>query len=533
MTNTKSLFQNFLTIAKNKPNNIALFYEGKKITYNGLLKKVYRIASYYKQIGLKQDDLITLVAPNTPEAIAAFYAASMLNIKIHLLHPLTLENRIINEIKKAESKLLITVSLFLNNYPNILKLKLPILVLNPASSLNIIKKFGFNKINKKALETYRENKKIAKYDKIKKYYEKISKYNSKKGRIYLSSGGTSGEPKTIELSDYAILSLIEDAPSILNCKEEDIPNKIMLGALPMFHGFGLVMGILTLLSYGGKIFLLPKFHTKPVIKALNKKQLNILIGVPIMFEALLKNEKFNGKGLKNIEVAFVGGDFISPSLLTRFNTRLKENNSSGLLLEGYGLTETVTVLSVNTIANHKEGSVGKPLNSVKVKIVDEYNHVLPPFAKGEIVISSPTLMNRYVNSPSPFIKIDGDKYVKSGDLGYLDQDNYLYFISRIKRVIKKRGFNVFPLRIEKYISSLSYIDECAYLSKTNDKEEVTYMFIKPFNENDNLALESKIREEMKNNFETYEMPDKIIITRDFKKTNVGKIDYNYLLTLLD
>ncbi len=527
-----NIYHNIEYIFEKYPDNTAFYYQGKKIKYKELQQMVLRIGNYFEQLELKKDDVITLVAPNTPEAVACFFAASMLDLKIHLLHPLTLEKNLIKELKEKNSKLFITVSLFLNGYRNILKMDIPIFVLNPASSLNFIKRFAFNKINKNQLIIYNQNKKINKYDDFKEVEVNIKDYSSRKGRIFLSSGGTSGNPKTIVLSDFAILSLISKAPEILGISEEEISHKSMLGALPMFHGFGLVMGVLAVLNFGGAVALFPKFNTKPVIKVLKQKRLNMIIGVPIMFEALLRNPSFNNKMLKELDVCFIGGDFISPSLLERFNTCLKNNGSSALLLEGYGLTETVTVLSVNTIQNHRDGSVGKPLSGIDVKILDENNRILPSYEKGEIAISGDTLMQGYLNELDPFIYINGKKYVKSGDIGYLDADNYLYFINRKKRVIKKRGFNIFPLSIEKYVSSLANVKECAYLSKNNGKEEVTYLFISPENNVELKTLKEEILNSLKSEFQAYEIPDNIVFENNFKKTNVGKIDYVYLESLI-
>lgn len=528
MNANNNLFMNFYQSVKENGNRVAIFYQDKKITYKELLDKVYRVAAYFQSINLKKDDLITLVAPNTPESVACFYAASMLDLRIHLLHPLTNEKTLVKELKDKKSKLLISVSLFLNNYKNILNLDIPVFVLNPASSLNFVKRFAFKQISKKELKTYFENKKIHKYDNYKTLYTKARDYDCKKGRVYLSSGGTTSLPKTIVLSDFAICSLIQKTPSILNIDLEEVKKKKMVAALPMFHGFGLVMGVLALLNYGGTVALLAKFNTKPVIKLIKHNKANFLIGVPVMFEALLRNPTFKGKMLKNIDVCFIGGDFIAPSLLERFNNRLNEYGSKALLLEGYGLTETVTVLSVNTIKDHRLGSVGKPLVNIEVVILDDNNNILSPFEKGEIAVTGDTLMDGYLEGHSPFVRIKNKKYVKTGDIGYLDEDNYLYFVSRKKRVIKKRGFNIFPLAIEKYVSSLEYVKECAYLAKNNGKEEITYLFVSLEKEISQKEAQDKIISEIKNNFQAYEVPDHIMFETAFKLTNVGKIDYTAL-----
>lgn len=524
---SKTIYENFLLQVNNRKNNDCIYYEGKTISYNKFNSLIDKVSAYFTSIGLKEDDLITLVAPNTPEAIACFFAASKLNINIHLLHPLSIQENILHEYKDKHSKLLITVSLFLNNYDKILKEKMPILVLDPTSSLNIVKRLGFSILNRDKLQTYKNRKDIPHFTYNIKGKKEYKTYDPKKGRIFLSSGGTTGISKSIVLSDFSFVSLISTVPYILGCTQEELTHKTMLAALPMFHGFGLTMGVLACILWGARIGVLPSFRTKKVIKLLKKGHLSMMIGVPAIYEALLKNRKFKGKMLKNIEVCFIGGDFISPSLLERFNQRLKENGSKGMLLEGYGLTETVTVLSVNTIKDHKEGTIGKPLPNVKVKIIDhETNKVLPNNTKGEIAITGETLMNGYYEEKEdPFITIDGEKYVKSGDMGMLDEDNYLYFISRYKRMLKKKGMNVYPLAIEKEVSSLDEVEECSLLGETYKGRDNICLFVSLSDPSYKNSVEQTIIRDLKGKFDSYELPDFIIIKDKFVHTNVGKIDY--------
>ena len=395
--------------------------------------------------------------------------------------------------------------------------------------LRTYKKIGFDILNKETLKVYKQNKRLPSYKKIKKIDDRYEIYDNKSGKIYLSSGGTSGKPKTIVLSDFSILSLIDVAPEVLgeNIKKE-VQSKFMLACLPMFHGFGLVMGILTLMLHGGADSILPKFRSQKVVDLIEKNKCNIIIGVPAMFEALLKNKNFYGEKLKNIDICFIGGDFIPPSLLQRFNKRLEENGSKAKVFEGYGLTETVTVMSVNTFENNCLGSVGKPINNVKVKILDDDHNVLNCFEKGEIAISGPTLMNGYLEGESNFIEIDKERYVLSGDIGYLDDEGFLFFVSRKKRIIKKKGYNIFPLEIEKYISSLDEVENCSYLSKNGNAEEETYLFLE-IKSQEQENIKNKVIELIRKNGQEYEVPDHVIFIDKFPKTPVGKVDYPKLL----
>lgn len=523
---SKTIYENFRATAIMRGPKDAAYYEGKTLSYLDLLELSNKFAAYYFSLGLTADDIITIVAPNTPESVAAFLGASQAGIKVHLLHPLTSQENILREFEEKKSKLLVTVSLFVRFYDKLLQKNIPMLILDFTNSLPLFKKIAFYLINHKKLALYHAHKELPRFrNACKKRADKETHYDSKAGRILLSSGGTTGKSKTIVLSDYAFLSVINTGLWIVGTKEEEMYDKTMLAALPMFHGFGLTMGVLTLLLYGGRIALLPSFRTNKVIKLLKKKHLNILIGVPALYEALLKNKHFKGKLLAPIRECFVGGDFISPALIERFNNRLSEGGSVGKMLEGYGLTEVVTVLSVNRLSDNKKGSIGKPLPGVIVKILNEEGKEVEPGEMGEIAISGKTLMNGYFDQKDPFYYFENKPWVKTGDIGYMDRDGFLFFVSRKKRMIKKKGLNIYPLAIEKFVSSLPYVEECAYLGEQKDGRDYTALFV---HLKEGIPFESKkdnILDELKEEFNSYELPDFIFAKNEFEHTNVGKIDY--------
>ncbi len=523
---SKTIYQNFRAISLIRGTNDAVYFEGKKISYLKMLELTNRFASYYYSLGLTQNDLITIVAPNTPESIAAFLGASQAGIKVHLLHPLTSQENILKEFEEKNSKLLVTVSFFIRFYDKIIDKKLPTLILGLTDSLSPIKKVGFGLFNYKKLAPYYNHKELPRYKKVcKNRSDKEISYDSTSPRILLSSGGTTGASKTIELNDCSFLSTIKNGPWIINCTPEEMYSQTMLAALPMFHGFGLCMGVLTLLLSGGKIAVLPTFHTKSVIALLKKNRLQLMVGVPAVYEALLKNKHFHGKLLKNIRECFVGGDFISPSLIERYNKRLEEAGAEGKLLEGYGLTETCSVLSVNRLIDRGINSIGRPLPNITVKILDDDGNEKKANEEGEITVGGPTIMSGYFEKEDPFYYINGKRFIRTGDIGKIDENGFLYFISRKKRMIKKSGLNIYPLAIEKFTSTLPYIEECAYLGKTIKGRDYTALFVHLKEGYSLEEVEKDIRKSLKGTFNKYEIPDFIFPKEKFTHTNVGKINY--------
>lgn len=527
----KTIYENFLNICNWRGENDAIYYENKVYSYVDFLAIIHRIAGYYHSIGLEKDDLITLVAPNTPETVASFYAALQLGLRVHVLHPLTSEDNIVRELEDKKSKLLVTVSLFLRFYGGILDKKFPVLVIDPTASLPWYKRVAFSIGCGKRLKAYRKHKELPDYGRdCKAEYKEFVPYDTKEGHIILSSGGTTGVSKSIVLNDFSFLTILQDGLWFLGDTEEQGVNESMLAALPMFHGYGLTMGIMAVPFLGGKIGLLSSFRTKKVIELLKKGRLTTLLGVPTVYEALLKNRHFKGRILRPIRNCWVGGDFISPSLLNRFNARLREAGSEGMLMEGYGLTEAVNVLAVNRLSDWKEGSIGRPIPGVKVKIIDENGKEMPLMCEGEIAVGGDTLMLGYYHQEDldPFIEIEGERYLKTGDLGKMDEDGFLYFVSRFKRIIKKKGMNVYPLSIEKTVSNLEEVEECAYLGETYKGYDDTALYVELVPNVDKEAAEKKILFALHHQYNKYEWPDFIFIKEKFEHTSVLKIDYKIL-----
>ena len=428
-------------------NGPALLYMGKTFTYAQLFDEIdvaaRKLSSY-----VKAGDVVTVCMPNTPECVFCFYAINRIGAIAHLVHPLAPLNQIKKFMTAAKSKLLVTLSINLEKYAPLAK-DYPIISVHPAHSLGPIKRKLFD-IKVKPYKGDMTG--ITDYDDVP--LAQMPQEPVRDGdlaSVYLNSGGTGGEPKIIELSDNAINALGNRGLEALDLS--DARGMYMLAVVPMSHGYGLTMGVHTTLTYGAVSVLMPKFDAKLTVKLIKKNKLHFLVGVPNLYRALLRQKGFNGKALRNIYVGYIGGDSCPQSLLDEFNKRMEEAGASGRLFEGYGLTETTNVCVVNNYKNNRRGSLGKPFGGLTAVIVEpNTDKLLPHGEKGEILISGDTLMNGYLNNPEEtekaFIEIDGKKYVRTGDFGYMDDDGFLYFTQRLKRIIKISGMSVYPREIE-------------------------------------------------------------------------------------
>ncbi len=510
----ESLYEAILRASKEAQKNVALYYFNEKIRWDRFIYRVNQFASGLKKDGVKPGDVVTVLLPNIPEAIYLMYAVSQIGAILNPLHPLLPKAEALRTISKTKSKFLFCLQIRYNEFKDE---NLKIYDISPAHELPKIKQL-FAKQEKCHHECpyYKE--------------EPLSEFvhMDKEDAVYLNSGGTSGVPKIVRLSSFAINSLCVNAPHLVG---EVKDNSGILCVMPIFHGFGLAVGIHLSLSLGYHAALMPKFNRKSAVKMLKHKQYSILLGIPIFYEKMLRCKGFAGKKLRQLDFAFVGGDFALPKLNEKFNLRMKEAGSSCRLYEGYGLTETVSLFGVNTKNEYRNGSVGKPMPNVYAKVVDENHKEVPVGEKGELICGGDTLMNGYLEHDDPFIEVDGKKYVLTGDNVHVDNEGYIYFNQRIKRIIKVSGVPVFPHEVEYCASTLDIVYEAAAIgvndSRFGSALKLYIVLNKHYNGTKEEA-EKVIREEIKKTVSEYANPKEIVFIKALPHTEVGKVDLKQL-----
>lgn len=519
---------------KNKyPNNNALLFMGKYVNYQEMIDKIDLVANGFYSLGLKKGDVVTMALPNVFEAVYAFYATIKLGVIGHMVHPVTPVNQMKKFMKETNSRILLVMDTFFDHYKSLLTEGIKIILVSPVLEFGFVKKIGYRILNNKKLRNIKYNDSVLSFKKLYKTSPKAqaAEIDSKTTATYLHSGGTSGQPKTIELSHYAINYLAGLTSYVMDCNE--FSNKHMLAVLPMFHGFGLCMGIHGMLLFGGVNTLMPKFNVDEAVNLIKSNQINYVIGVPSLFEAFLRHPDFSNPLIKNLDQAYVGGDYVALDLKKRFDKAMEKVGSKARLLEGYGLTEVVTVCSVNTLKEHNQKSVGKPLPGIKVAIVNHDTlEFLPANKDGEIVVSGPTVMNGYLNdseaTKATIFNKDNTQWVFTGDLGYIDDLGYVHFKQRLKRIIKVLGIPVLPAEIENLMMSYESVSEVAAIGIHDDlKGNMVKLFIvwEPTKEK---LKEEEIREIIKSELGPYAVPKMIVELEELPKTAIGKTD---ILTL--
>lgn len=528
METQTSIYSTVYNASLKYKNKTALIFRKKHIKYKELINKINIVSHKLKTLGFKKDDVITIVLPNIPFTVYILYAINQIGAIANLIHPLMKREQLKEIINTNESKIIFCLDINYDEFSPLIKEGIQVIPCNPLEGFNSFVKNAYSyKFHNKLKNIHKKTIKSCDFLKGPKLIEADNSFL--KDSFYLHSGGSTGKSKTIALSNYSINALCSNGGWIMSGRK-DLSGTYILSVLPIFHGFGLAMGIHIELMWGGTDVLMPKFSTDETIDYIEKKKLTYLIGVPVLYEALLRNPRFCGKKLKNLDCAFVGGDFVSETLIKNFNTRMDEGGSICRLFEGYGLTETVTVCSVNTHKHHLAGTVGKVLPNCKCKIMSLDGRTnLGYNQEGEIYIGGETLMNSYRFSndiENPFVHDkQGEKWVRTGDYGSLNNRNYITFKQRLKRIVKVNGVNCFPSDIENACKELDIVFDCV-AKGVEDKAhgQIIKLFVVLDRKFQNNNYDKELKEKITNKCGVYAVPKEIVYLDHFEKTIVGKVD---------
>lgn len=535
--NEKKLNTLYLDVAQYKNDTIrtAIYFRRKQISFHDFNLRIDAMAKKLTNIGIRKDTVVTLLSPNVPEALITLYALNKIGAVICILHPLIPIKGLTDAIRQTNSEYTIIFDLRYDEYMEELRNVIQhVYFISIEPDLTFIEKF----FAKKKLTEGRKNidmtKMISSTSPLTDEENDLdieTNEDAYKVSTYLRSGGTTGKSKMVILNDKAIRYAGSLANEILG---KDIGGMTMIGVLPMFHGFGLAMGIHAPLMNNTATYLMMKFDADEIAKAINKNRINLLVGVPYMIEKLISNRNFQKAKLENLYMTFVGADKPKEALIHRFDDLMKEHGSINRLYEGYGLTEVVTVDVVNTIKDHKIGSLGKPIRGVKVKIVNPEDRriEMPIGSDGEILLSGESNCIGYLNCDKkhqPFFT-DSKKitYVCTGDIGHLDEEGFLIFKGRNKDMIKIAGYNVFPSDIESLAMQVDGVVDCAAVFIDDATHPYIHLYIENHSVNDE-KLAKAVMQHLKENLIRYSLPEKVTCLPHFPRTAVGKIDRRSLI----
>lgn len=528
-----SIYETIRRTCEKYPNEIAYDYFNRKVTYGDFLKEVDMIAKSFVAIGVKKGDKVTLVMPNTPEAIISFYALNKIGAISNMVHPLSSQNEIRHYIELSKSVAVLTIDATFATVYNIVPgtTVQNIIVASPSNSMIYMK--PIYKTTQLTSNRIPREKGIIKWWRFRRLGRKVDygvdEYtDGSYPATILYSGGTTGKPKGIVLSNLNFNAL---ALSSLTFVKIGVGDKI-LAIMPIFHGFGLGVCVHTCMSVGAQSILIPRFDNKKFHKLLKKHKPTVLAGVPTLWEAMINNPKMKNMDLSFLKIMISGGDSLSVSLKHKMDAFLKEHNADIQVMEGYGLTECVTGSCLNPQYRCKDGSVGIPYPDIFYKIVKPNTCKEIPYGEeGEICLSGPTVMLEYLDEPEETantLKVheDGLTWLHTGDLGHMDEEGWVYFKLRIKRMIVSNGYNIYPSQLENIIDAHPNVSVSTVIGIPHPyKREVAKAFIvlkdgiEPTDE-----VKQNIYNYCKQNIAKYALPKEFEYRDELPKTLVNKVD---------
>ncbi len=537
---TGSMYDSVAEIAEKYPDYIAYNFMGRNVTYSRFLREVNVCAKALKSIGVMPEDRVTICLPNCPQAVIMFYAVNLVGGIANMIHPLSGENEIAFYLNESKSVAAITLDSFYGKFAAIRdKVNLPtLLIADLKDVLSPIMKIGY------ALTTGRKIKKIPEDAPILRWKDFIKQGQKWEGEyivprvgadpaVILYSGGTTGVTKGILLSNLNFNAL---AGQIVATNPVFRPGDSMLAVMPLFHGFGLGVSIHSMLANGGRCILVPRFTAESYAKMIIQYRCNFIAGVPTLYEALLRQSVMDGADLSCLKGVFSGGDSLSIELKKRFDKFLADHNASIQIREGYGTTECVTASCLTPLHLAKEGSIGQPFPDTFYKIVKPGTQEEVPYGvDGEICLSGPTVMMEYINHPEETAQTlqthsDGRVWVHTGDLGFMDEDGFIYFKKRIKRMIITSGYNVYPSQLENILDAHELVQMSCIIGVPDSlkmQKVKAFVVLKPGYE---PTKENKVKllEYCRKNMAKYAIPYDIEFRDQLPKTLVGKVAYRIL-----
>ena len=522
------------------PESIAYDFYGYTCTYRDLYEKIRECAKSLRTLGVKKGDKVTICMPNTPSAVIMFYAINMVGGIASMVHPLSAENEIEEYLNQSESTVLFVLDLCYSKIRNIVdttKVK-KVIVTSVSDDLKNIKKLVYKYNSRGKVPNIELNDDIMTWKEFLNYGydyqgEVICIQKADDPAVILYSGGTSGSPKGILLSNKNFNALAYQAHKMVEPAEH---GKSLLAILPIFHGFGLGVCIHTPLCCGMKVILVPDFSPKKYISLIKKNKPNVVCAVPSLHEMFVKDTSIGKNDLACLEAVISGGDYMSDVLKQKIDASLKEHGSNAEVRIGYGLTEASAATCLTPTGKYKSGSIGIPFPDTDYKIVAVGTHdELPYNEDGEICISGPTVMQGYINNEAETLQTlrvhsDGKTWLHTGDIGYMDEDGYVYYRQRLKRMIVSNGYNLYPSHIENVINSYPDVLTSTVIGIPHpQKIQVAKAFI-VLNEGVEPTKEvmKKIKQHCEINLAKYSLPAEYEFRDSFPKTLVGKVAYRKL-----
>lgn len=535
-----SAFEYVCQRSKNHLNDTALDYYGRKFTYADLIVNVKKTAAALRGAGVKKGDIITVVSIMTPEIIALFYAADMMGATLNLVDPRYSVEGIREYIEEVDSHLLVCLNVVYERCRQAAKRTNveKVIVLSPADSLPPVMAVGYK------LTTPDKNKYASNVIRWKQFIKggegqstAAEPYDPDHACVVVHTGGTTGSPKGVMLTDdcfNGIALQFQAYPKLFHRGQK------LMNIMPPFIAYGFACGIHLPLVLGFTVIIIPNLDPAKLGSLVLKHKPEHMFGVPTHYQQLASDPKLRDKDLSFIINYAAGGDSLSRGAEQTVNDFLAAHGARYPIAKGYGMTEVSSAATVAAGLDNKPGSVGIPMvNTVVAAFEPGTDQELPIGQRGELCISGPCLMKGYYNKPEETAILlrrhpDGRVWAHTGDMGYLDEDGFVYLDSRIKRmIIRHDGFKVFPSMIENVVSRHPAVHQCSVVGcadkdHTQGRLPFVYIVLKAGITAKKKQVIRELERMCAEELPEYVQPVAYKFISSMPMTPVGKVDYRQL-----
>jgi long-chain acyl-CoA synthetase len=477
------------------PDKHALVYKGSRTSYRELNAKTNKLARALVALGIKdREDKVGLLLPNSPEFVIGMFGIFKSGAAVVPLNVLLKGDELAYIINHSDAKIIITGPPY-DQLISLIRPKLP--QVKEVISLGDEEDYlSFSEImEQESGEPYKPNIGL----------EDIA-------AIYYTSG-TTGLPKGAMLTHVNLLTNVVAIGNALNASRKDVP----LCCVPMFHALAATGTVLTPIFAGMTLVILDYFLPQPVLQTIQEEKITVFVGVPTMYAVLANMPNLSRYDLNSLRLCFCGGAPLTKAIVEKFESKFPAK-----IYEGYGLSETSPLVSVNPLNKRKIGSIGKCVSRVEWKLVDFEGRTIPAGEVGEIAVKGMNVMKGYYKDPESTRRAIRNGWFFTGDMGRMDAEGYVYIVDRKKDMLIVGGENVYPREIEEVLYSYPGVLEAAVIGISDPmKGEVPKAFIvgKPGAKIDEQKVLAFCREKLA----SFKVPRFVEVIDELPKTATGKI----------
>ncbi len=519
----------FARTTERQPDAALVEFLGRSYSYRELHADAVRFAHGLRRLGIERGDRVGLFLPNVPIYVAAYYGAMMAGAVAVNFSPLYTADELTAQVEDSGTRLLVTVDV-----ASLLPTALDVLERSPLETLVVgrlgamlppLKRLALMLLGRKSIAAVPPLPDVVRWDEVLRgeAMGDLPYLVPADLALLQYTGGTTGRPKGAMLThaNLSVNALQVEAIDPFDPADPDV----ILGALPLFHVFANTCVLNRTVAKGGCIVMLPRFDAGQVLKTIDRTHPTAFPGVPTMYQALLDHPRFGRTDFSSLRICISGGAPLPAPVRDKF-----EAASGARLVEGYGLTESSGVVSVNPYeGSRKPGSIGQVIPHTHVMLLDKEDpsRPAPEGEPGELVVAGPQIMQGYWNRPdaaaSAFAEIGGTRWLRTGDVAEIDADGFITIVDRIKDMIAVGGFKVFPSQVEAVLVQHPAVKEAlvlgvpdAYLGETPR----AYVTLQDDADADGDAL----KEWLNARIGKHERVSGVVVRGELPKTMIGKLD---------